>query len=75
MSAEFLQIWPYLIAAPAVFMIDRRFRRSFGRQPVRPVLIGYWVCYYGCVLWKSKHLRAEDPQAPSGEAAKFDGAR
>jgi hypothetical protein len=181
MSAEFLQIWPLLIAALAVFMIYRRFRRSFGRQPVRPVrmvlrmgllivlgaslvplalrsrefqlvqlvgaavgisvglwashrtryardqeqlyylphtytgvaifllvlgrllyrlievyagpqafaaptmvrspatvgllfvLIGYYVCYCGCVLWKSKHLRAEDLQASSEGAA--DGAR
>ncbi len=32
------------------------------------VLIGYYVCYYGCVLWKSKHIGAEDletaPSAP-----------
>jgi hypothetical protein len=186
MSAEFLQIWPFLIAVLAVFMIYRRFRRSFGRQPVRPlrmvlrmallialgvsllplslhsgefqlvqiigaavgvsfglwaahrtrytrdeghlyylphtyagiaifllvlgrlvyrvievyagshspqafaapamvrspatvglffVLIGYYVCYYGCVLWKSKHLRTEDLQASSGGAPKYDAAR
>lgn len=24
------------------------------------VLVGYYVCYYGLVLWKSKHLNAED---------------
>ncbi len=32
------------------------------------VLIGYYVCYYSCVLWKSKHIGAEDletaPSAP-----------
>lgn len=38
------------------------------------VLIGYYVCYYGCVLRKSTHLRAEDLQASSSGAAK-DGAR
>ncbi len=186
MSAEFLQIWPYLIAVPALFMIYRRFRRSVGRQPVRPlrmmlrmallialgvsllshsihsgefqlvqiigaavgvsfglwaahrtryasdaghlyylphtyagiaifllvlgrllyrlievyasshslqafaapamvrspatvgllfVLIGYYVCYYACVLWKSKHLRAEVLQASSDGAPKYDAAR
>ncbi len=36
------------------------------------VLIGYYVCYYGLVLWKSKHIEPADletPQAPSaGEA-------
>jgi hypothetical protein len=36
------------------------------------VLIGYYVCYYGLVLWKSKHISEADmeaPQAPSaGEA-------
>jgi hypothetical protein len=36
MSADHLQIWPFLIAALAVLMIYRRLRRSFGRQPVRP---------------------------------------
>jgi hypothetical protein len=185
-SAEFLQIWPLLIAALAVLMIYRRFRRTFGRQPVRPLrmvlrmgllivlgaslvplalrsgefqlveiggtaagislglwaarrtrytrdkqqlyylphtytgiaifllvlarllyrliqlyggtgspevfaaptmvrspatvgllfaLIGYYVCYYGCVLWKSKHLRTEDLQASSDGTPKVDGAR
>lgn len=24
------------------------------------VLVGYYVCYYGVVLWKSKHLTAEE---------------
>jgi hypothetical protein len=27
------------------------------------VLIGYYVCYYSRVLWKSKHIRAEDLEA------------
>lgn len=33
------------------------------------VLIGYYVCYYGWVLWKSKHITPavlETPAAPSG---------
>jgi len=33
-------IGPYLIAALAVFVIYRRFRRSFGRQPLRPARMG-----------------------------------
>jgi hypothetical protein len=33
------------------------------------VLIGYYVCYYGRVVWKSKHLRAEDLEASSAAAA------
>jgi hypothetical protein len=28
------------------------------------VLIGYYVCYYGFVLWKSKHLGAADLESP-----------
>jgi hypothetical protein len=34
------------------------------------VLIGYYVCYYSSVLWKSKHLRPEDIEiaAPAGPA-------
>jgi hypothetical protein len=34
------------------------------------VLIGYYVCYYGLVLWKSKHLETRDLEesklSPSG---------
>lgn len=29
------------------------------------VLIGYYVCYYSRVLWKSKHIGAGDQTAPS----------
>lgn len=29
------------------------------------VLVGYYVCYYGLVLWKSKHLKAEDIEGAS----------
>jgi hypothetical protein len=35
MHADFSQIGPFLFAALVVFAIYRRFRRSFGRQPVR----------------------------------------
>jgi hypothetical protein len=37
MSPDYERIWPLLFAALAVFLIFRRLRRSFGRQPVRPV--------------------------------------
>ena len=36
MQPDFSQFGPYLIAALVVFAIYRRFRRSFGRQPMRP---------------------------------------
>jgi hypothetical protein len=32
------------------------------------VLIGYYLCYYGLVLWKSKHLKAEDIETNSASA-------
>jgi hypothetical protein len=37
MSAVFSQIGPFLLAALVVYGIYRRFRRSFGQQPLRPV--------------------------------------
>jgi cbb3-type cytochrome oxidase subunit 3 len=37
MGAYFSQIGPFLIAALVVFIIYRRFRRSFGQQPLRRV--------------------------------------
>jgi len=36
MSADFSKIGPFLLAALVIFAIYRRFRRSFGRQPLRP---------------------------------------
>ncbi len=33
------------------------------------VLIGYYVCYYGRVLWKSKHIGAEEDETPSAASA------
>jgi hypothetical protein len=33
------------------------------------VLIGYYVCYYSLVLWKSKHLKAEDIESDPAPAA------
>jgi hypothetical protein len=29
------------------------------------VLVGYYACYYGLVLWKSKHLKPEDMEDTS----------
>jgi hypothetical protein len=37
MPQDYARIWPLLFAALAVFLIYRRFRRTFGRQPVRPL--------------------------------------
>jgi hypothetical protein len=36
MSSDFAQIGPFLLAALVMFAIYRRFRRTFGRQPLRP---------------------------------------
>ena len=51
MQPDFSQIAPFLFAALVVFAIYRRFRRSFGRQPLRPVrmrvrmvLLTFLVC-------------------------------
>ncbi len=32
------------------------------------VLAGYYLCYYGWVLWKSKHLKSEDIEVASAAA-------
>lgn len=36
MPADFSKIGPYLFAVLVIFAIYRRFRRNFGRQPLRP---------------------------------------
>jgi len=36
MQPDFSQIGPFLLAAVVVFAVYRRFRRSFGRQLLRP---------------------------------------
>jgi hypothetical protein len=37
MKFDFSQIVPFLVAVLVLFVIYRRFRRSFGQQPLRPV--------------------------------------
>ncbi|MEA3151303.1 MAG: hypothetical protein QOD56_2242 [Gammaproteobacteria bacterium] len=37
MEFDYPRIWPYVIAVLAVLLVFRRLRRSFGRQPVRPI--------------------------------------
>jgi hypothetical protein len=37
MKMDFSQIGPFLVAAAVLFAVFRRFRRTFGRQPLRPV--------------------------------------
>jgi hypothetical protein len=37
MQFDYSRIWPYVIATLAVLLIYRRLRRTFGRQPLRPV--------------------------------------
>lgn len=53
MRVDYWRVWPYLVAVLAVLVIYRRFRRSFGRQPVRPVRMGVRIgilAVLGCSL-------------------------
>jgi len=83
MHDDYSRIWPYAIAGLAVLLIYRRFRRSFGRQPMRPVRM--WIriavlILLGCSLlpyaFKSgQFLFAELAGAMAGMALGFWGAR
>jgi hypothetical protein len=83
MHDDYSRIWPYVIACLAVLLIYRRFRRSFGRQPMRPVRM--WIriavlTLLGCSLlpyaFKSgQFLLAELAGAMAGTALGFWGAR
>jgi len=56
MKTDFSQIWPFLIAALAMFMIYRRFRRNFGQQLLRPVRMQVRIVLLlivGCLLLPS----------------------
>jgi hypothetical protein len=54
MKMDFSQIAPVLIAAAAVLLIYRRFRRSFGAQPLHPrrmlVRIAFFLIIGGLML-------------------------
>jgi hypothetical protein len=41
MQVDYPRVWPFVIAVLAVLLIYRRLRRSFGRQPVRPIRM--WI--------------------------------
>ena len=83
MQGDYSRIWPYAIAGVAVLLIYRRFRRSFGRQPVRPVRM--WIriavlILLACSLLPSafksgQFLLAELAGAVAGIALGFWGAR
>jgi hypothetical protein len=83
MQDDYSRIWPYVIAGLAVLLIYRRFRRSFGRQPMRPVRM--WIriavlILLGCSLlpyaFKSgQFLLAELAGALTGTALGIWGAR
>ena len=56
MRTDFSQIGPFLIAALAVFVIYRRFRRNFGQQRLLPVRIRVRIVLLliiGCLLLPS----------------------
>jgi hypothetical protein len=83
MQVDYSRIWPYAIAGIAVLLIYRRFRRSFGRQPIRPVRM--WIrivllfvlsCSLLPFAFKSgQFLLAELAGATTGLALGFWGAR
>src|ERR1700674_2282981 len=83
MQVDYSRIWPYAIAGIAVLLIYRRFRRSFGRQPIRPARM--WIritvlILLGCSLLPStlksgQFLLAELAGAMAGTALGFWGAR
>ena len=53
MNFDFSQIGPFLAAILVLFVIYRRFRRSFGQQPVRPVRMQVRIVLLlviGCLL-------------------------
>ena len=53
MNFDFSQIVPFLIAILVLFVIYRRFRRSFGQQPLRPVRMQVRIVVLlviGCLL-------------------------
>jgi hypothetical protein len=82
MPADFSQIGPFLLAALVVFVIYRRFRRSFGRQLLRParmtlriVLLAVFVCaLLPAALRSSQFLTAELVGAGLGIALGLWGA-
>src|SRR5579859_1198992 len=83
MQPDYSRIWPYVIAGLAVLLIYRRFRRSFGPQPVRPVRM--WIriavlMLLGCslipyALKSGQFLLAELSGALAGLALGSWGAR
>lgn len=53
MKFDFSQIGPFLIALLVLFVIYRRFRRSFGQQPLRPLRMQVRIVVLvvvGCLL-------------------------
>jgi NhaP-type Na+/H+ or K+/H+ antiporter len=53
MSFDFSKIVPFLIAILVLFVVYRRFRRSFGQQPLRPVRMQVRIVVLlvvGCLL-------------------------
>jgi hypothetical protein len=83
MQPDFSQIGPFLFAALVVFAIYRRFRRSFGRQPLRPtrmrvrmVLLTVLVCLMlPAALRSTQFLAAEIVGAALGICLAVWGAQ
>lgn len=83
MQPDFSQIGPFLFAALVVFAVYRRLRRSFGRQPLRPIrmtirmaLLTLIVCLLlPSALRSAQYLAAEFAGAAVGVGLGVFGAR
>ena len=56
MQPDLAKVAPFLFAALLVFAVYRRFRRTFGPQPLRPVRMSVRIVLFaviGCSLKKS----------------------
>jgi len=56
-------------AAPAQGFAGASMVRSPFTLGLFFALIGYYLCYYSLVLWKSKHIKAKDIEVPTTAAA------
>jgi hypothetical protein len=83
MQVDYSRIWPIAIAGLAVLLIYRRFRRSFGRQPLSPVRMSIRIALLillGCsllpaALKSGQFLLAELAGTMAGMALGVWGAR
>jgi cytochrome b561 len=82
MPPAYSRIWPWVFAALVVLMVYRRFRRNFGRQPVRAtrmsvrmvILLALALTLAPAALRGAEYAAAEALGAVAGAALAFWGA-